>query len=132
MTQRLTDEQIEQLKSILLSEREQLSEVADVDLGRLRKQPFRKLAGEVHDQGDESIADQVAGLNAELADRRALEIHAIDEALRRIDQGTYGICVDCGTDIAFERLKAFPMAKRCIDCKAKYESQHPSPGTPTL
>ena len=132
MTSKLTNEQVEQLKSILLSEREQLSAAADVEMSRLREQPFRKLAGEVHDQGDESIADQVAEMNAELADRRAIEIHAIDDALRRIDEGIYGICIDCGTDIAVARLKAFPMAKRCIDCKTKYENQTAGWGTPTL
>ncbi len=132
MTSTLTNEQIEHLKSILLSEREQLSEAADIELDRLRAQPFQKLAGEVHDQGDESIADQVAGMNAELADRRSIEIHAIDDALQRIDNGIYGICVDCGTEIAYARLNAFPMAKRCINCKTKYENQIAGQGTPTL
>lgn len=132
MTKPLTNERIEELKSILLSEREQLSKAADIELGRFREQPFRKLAGEVHDQGDESIADQVAEMNAELADRRTVEIRAIDDALQRIDEGIYGICIDCGTEIAFERLKAFPMAKRCIDCKTTYENQTAGLGTPTL
>jgi RNA polymerase-binding transcription factor DksA len=42
---------------------------------------------------------------------------AIDEALQRIDQGTFGACGRCGKPIAEERLEAIPYANRCIDCK---------------
>lgn len=63
----------------------------------------------------------------DLADDEALE--GIDEALRaeiqqirlalaRIENGTYGTCASCGKDIARERLKARPIATRCIDCAA--------------
>jgi DnaK suppressor protein len=46
---------------------------------------------------------------------------AIDEAVARIDAGTYGICVNCGAQIAPERLEAMPWATLCIDCKRKEE-----------
>jgi DnaK suppressor protein len=46
---------------------------------------------------------------------------AIDDALTRIDAGTYGICVNCGAQIAPERLEAMPWATLCIDCKRKEE-----------
>jgi DnaK suppressor protein len=45
----------------------------------------------------------------------------IDAALKRIDDGTYGICVNCGAQIAPERLEAMPWATLCIDCKRKEE-----------
>ena len=46
------------------------------------------------------------------------EIHQIQEALKRISEGTYGICAQCGEDIAPKRLKALPIATRCISCAA--------------
>jgi DnaK suppressor protein len=46
---------------------------------------------------------------------------AIDQALARIDAGTYGVCVNCGAQIAPERLEAMPWATLCIDCKRKEE-----------
>jgi DnaK suppressor protein len=46
---------------------------------------------------------------------------AIDDALARIDVGTYGICVNCGAQIAPERLEAMPWATLCIECKRKEE-----------
>jgi DnaK suppressor protein len=46
---------------------------------------------------------------------------AIDRALERIDTGTYGGCVNCGAQIAPERLEAMPWATLCIDCKRREE-----------
>jgi DnaK suppressor protein len=42
---------------------------------------------------------------------------AIDEALKKIDDGTFGVCARCGNPIAEERLEAMPYATKCIDCK---------------
>ncbi|MCL4185376.1 MAG: TraR/DksA C4-type zinc finger protein [Burkholderiaceae bacterium] len=52
-------------------------------------------------------------------------------SLRRIDESTYGVCVDCGCEIPFERLQANPMALRCIDCQMRAERREHSPH-PTL
>jgi RNA polymerase-binding protein DksA len=48
-------------------------------------------------------------------------IAAIDAALQRIDDGTYGTCQGCGQPIATERLEAVPWTTQCIDCKRKEE-----------
>jgi RNA polymerase-binding protein DksA len=45
----------------------------------------------------------------------------IDEALKKIDEGTYGLCDDCGKRITKERLKAIPYVRLCRDCKQKNE-----------
>jgi len=46
---------------------------------------------------------------------------AIDGALERIDNGTFGTCRTCGQEIALERLEALPYTTQCIDCKRKEE-----------
>ena len=46
------------------------------------------------------------------------EVHQIQGALRRIAEGTYGVCVQCGADIDPKRLGALPIATRCISCAA--------------
>jgi len=48
-------------------------------------------------------------------------LSAIDAALRKIDEGTYGICSSCGAEIGVERLRAMPYATLCIDCKRREE-----------
>jgi len=47
---------------------------------------------------------------------------AIDAALKRIDDGTYGTCITCGDRIRYERLEASPWAALCIDCKRRAEA----------
>jgi DnaK suppressor protein len=56
-----------------------------------------------------------------LEDSELAKLAAIDAALDRIDQGTYGICRNCRKPIASERLEALPYAELCIDCKRRSE-----------
>ena len=58
-----------------------------------------------------------------LSDRDRQKLHAIDEALDRINAGTYGICEVCELDIAEERLKALPFTRLCISCQADQERE---------
>ena len=61
-------------------------------------------------------------------------IYAIDEALREIDEGTYGICQSCESLIRKQRLLALPFARNCIDCQSAQErrrdGQGPAPAAP--
>ncbi|MCL5022668.1 MAG: TraR/DksA family transcriptional regulator [Nitrospirae bacterium] len=54
--------------------------------------------------------------------RHQTRLKAIEEALRRIDEGLYGICEDCGEEISVARLNAVPFALRCIDCQERHEA----------
>ena len=58
-----------------------------------------------------------------IRDRERKLIGKIKEALARIDDGTFGICEECGEEISEERLKARPMTTLCIDCKTKAEEE---------
>lgn len=50
-----------------------------------------------------------------------VRLAAIDDALARLDAGTFGLCVDCGDEIPLERLLALPQAARCIGCQQREE-----------
>jgi RNA polymerase-binding transcription factor DksA len=56
-----------------------------------------------------------------LGDAERLELKRIDAALARMDQGTYGVCVDCGEAIELRRLRALPHAVRCQGCEETKE-----------
>jgi DnaK suppressor protein len=58
-----------------------------------------------------------------IRDRERKLIGKIKEALARIDDGSFGICEECGADISEERLKARPVTTLCIDCKTKAEEE---------
>lgn len=68
-----------------------------------------------HDPEGHTIAFERQQVAALLRDAR-LRLTALDAALERIDQGTYGMCVACGAPIGDERLNALPDATQCIDC----------------
>jgi DnaK suppressor protein len=70
------------------------------------------------DTATETVEREI-GNTLEEHDERLLG--AIDAALARIDDGTYGECVNCGAQIPEERLEAMPWATLCIDCKRKEE-----------
>ncbi|HEU5423258.1 MAG TPA: TraR/DksA C4-type zinc finger protein [Nitrolancea sp.] len=109
----------------------------DVFRGRLT-QAFQETAGEIADIDDElqglALDDTAAEgvdnhigddsdqlfererlmtIRGELVDRRL----AIQQALQKLDDGTYGICERCGKPIAPERLEALPFARYCLDCQ---------------
>jgi len=66
-----------------------------------------------------AAASQVFEQQRDLALRERNEQHLaqVDEAIRRLDEGTFGACVRCGGPIAPERLEAIPWASHCIDCQ---------------
>ena len=57
-----------------------------------------------------------------MRDRERMLIHKVKESLEDIENNVYGICEDCGEEISVERLKARPVARRCIRCKSKQEN----------
>lgn len=75
------------------------------------------VAGDLHvpthpaDQAAESLDREVAVIAAE----KTL-IDAVDKALERLKQGKYGVCAECGAEIAAERLDALPCATQCVAC----------------
>jgi len=76
-------------------------------------------------QGD--MADQASGNNEvhialKLRQTDAKILQAIEDALQRVEKGTYGVCRDCGNPIADARLQAIPWTRLCINCKEKQKA----------
>jgi DnaK suppressor protein len=113
--------------------RELLLEKRDAVIGALdylHKENPGSLEEETGELVSGSADQHMADTATETVDREidyTLEAHdgrllqAIEEALARIDAGTYGVCVNCGAQIAPERLEAMPWATLCIDCKRREE-----------
>lgn len=88
---------------------------ATVDL--LADEPF------FADSVDQATADSSKTIELAVKNRERENLVAIDEALKRIEEGTFGICDRCDEAIAEARIKAFPFTTLCIDCKAELESE---------
>ena len=88
----------------------------------LHKENPGSIEDETEDQTQDTLADTAtATLDREidytLEENSEHVLEAIEAALKRIEDGTYGTCVNCGKPIAEERLAAIPWATHCIDCK---------------
>lgn len=78
-------------------------------------------------RGDSDDAKHREGereLDMALSDRETHELGEVSDALKRLADGDYGICADCGADIPFDRLKVEPGARRCVACESARERQH--------
>lgn len=101
-------------------------------LQRADQEHYAKLAGQVHDTGDESLADLLVDVNqAEIA-RDVQELRDIERAQQRLRDGSFGVCTNCGEWIARARLDASPAAQRCIKCQQAAEQSGSSPPPASL
>jgi len=67
-----------------------------------------------------------------VAPRDLAELRALEAALERMADGSYGPCAECGRDVGLERLKVEPAALRCIDCQRVHEKTFAQPERRTL
>jgi len=128
----LNGEQLNTMKSLLGEERSRLRGLIREELLRNDAEQYGDLAGQVHDSGDESVADLLTDVNISVVGRLIQELREVEAALERINMGSYGICEDCGTDIPFARLEAFPTARRCIADQERHEKMFKEENKPSL
>ena len=84
---------------------------------------LRDPSDHLSDPLDRAAFDNERGYALRIRDRESVLIKKIKASLEDIEDGVYGICEDCGRDIAIERLKARPVARRCIRCKTRQEER---------
>lgn len=84
------------------------------------------------DSGDESMANALADFNVAQIDRHVRELRDIEAAFERVRIGEFGVCIDCGADIGFARLQAYPTARRCIACQERREREYAHEGHPKM
>jgi DnaK suppressor protein len=77
---------------------------------------------EVFDAVESSESDIQDDIEFALIQMKSETLNKINEALRRLDEGTYGNCFECGDEIAEARLRALPFALRCKDCEEARET----------
>lgn len=119
----IPEKQLQEFLERLKKRREELREIIHAELAISKQEDFTELAGMVHDAGDESFAELLRGINLTTRARELDELRDVEAALERIKNGNYSTCVECGEDITYERLEAYPTAKRCITCQSRRENR---------
>lgn len=121
-----------EIEALLLAQRRASLEEAEVELARVHDEAPATVVGDVRDTGDEATAMYMSDLNNALARRHLAEVGAIDQALAHVRDSHFGLCIDCGVEIPFARLQAFPTARRCTSCQSQREHLFAHGSTPSL
>ncbi|HEB76478.1 MAG TPA: TraR/DksA family transcriptional regulator [Nitrospirae bacterium] len=111
----------ERLRKLLIAKRQDIIKEAKNEIGKFIRGENKQLAETALDDGDWSVVDLAEDLNLRKLTVHKQTLNKIDEALRKLNEGTYGICEDCGSEISEERLKIIPFAIYCVDCMGKRE-----------
>ena len=108
---------LERLKKKLLAEKERIvSNAADT-----KKDISNPNVDDLQDEVDIASSEITQTVHLRLRDREKMLLDKIEQSLKRIDEGTYGVCETCGEDISLKRLDARPVATLCIRCKEEQE-----------
>lgn len=118
----------QRLQEMLLTRKRQL-------WNELRDELFRHAGEELNvqfempqDVGEQSLLDLLADAELCVVDIRRKDLEQMEEAERKLRQGTYGTCDECGEEIAEERLSVLPFATCCVECQRHRELPPSGPG----
>lgn len=114
----MDEERIQFFKKLLNERLEALLQEAGDNIGKLTDE--REM---LSDTLDIASMESSRDFTLRLQDRERRLVHKLRQALQRIDDDEYGVCIACGDDISAKRLMARPVATHCIDCKTEAEQQ---------
>jgi len=105
------------IRKKLLKQREELLSEAEQTINTKLSEEKQSFP----DPTDQAVAELDNNFVLRLRGREQKLLKKIDEAIARIDDGSYGVCESCGGQIGFKRLDARPVTTLCIDCKTQQE-----------
>lgn len=111
----------EGLRKLLIQRRESIVKESKSEIKKYVSGEKKQLVETVLDDGDLSVVDLAEDISLKQLSTHRETLLKIDTALRKFDEGTYGICDECGDEISVERLKIMPFAIYCRDCQEEKE-----------
>jgi DnaK suppressor protein len=107
------------MKEVLIKMRDELIR----DITRRLKETSKNINEDIGDDVDSCFQERAREFDLLLSKREKEKLRLIEEALEKIDEGSYGICEECGGKIPKGRLKVMPFAHYCVDCKEMIEKE---------
>jgi DnaK suppressor protein len=114
----VVDERYDVLKRLLEERRQEIH-----DKLRSLREARPADADQVKDAEEQSVDDLFQEVDFALMQMKSETLGKIDEAMRRLERGSYGACAECGSEIAEARLKALPFATLCRVCQERQEAE---------
>ncbi len=119
--------ELDEFKKVILKRKDQLIEgiqtISENTLKTSQKDAAGDISGYSYHMADQATDTFDREFSLGLASNEREMVHELDEALNRMDEGTYGICESCKTPIAKARLKAVPYARMCVKCQQAKEKK---------
>ena len=121
VTEAPVGERYDELKRMLVERQREIMNEVQGKIRDVRAEGADK-THEIQDPGETSEVDIQEDIEFALIQMKAETLNKINEALARLEEGTYGNCFECGDEIAQPRLRALPFAVRCKDCEEERET----------
>ncbi|MED5430618.1 MAG: RNA polymerase-binding protein DksA [Pseudomonadota bacterium] len=112
----MSSKQVSHFKLILLEWKKQLMKEADKTVQHMQQD-----SSKLSDPNDAATQEEEFRLELRTRDRERKLINKIDQALQRVEDGTYGFCEETGEPIGIKRLEARPIATLCIEAQERHE-----------
>jgi len=123
----LTKEQLKQFRQLLITERAKFAnEIRSIaqDTSKSPRDASGDLSGYTVHMADMSADTYDRELTPSMLSNEQEVLYQIDDALKRLDEGSFGICSQCNQAITMSRLRAVPYASMCIDCQRVKEQKN--------
>jgi DnaK suppressor protein len=118
----MNEDRYAELRRILEERRREIKSEVHEKIRDVRTEGASGQVQGVLDAAESSEADIQEDIELALIQMKAETLSRIDEALARLEEGTYGYCFECGEEISERRLRALPFAVRCKDCEEAREN----------
>jgi len=124
---KFTKSDLKDFKKIVLRKKEEilndLKHISDDTLRKSQKEASGDISGYTYHMADVATDNYDREFSLGLASGERKSLYDLDDALKRIEEGTFGICDDCKSSITKVRLRAVPSARLCIKCQQKREKK---------
>ncbi len=127
MKKKYTKKDLKDFKKIVLKKKEEILDeikhISEDTLKKSQKEASGDISGYAYHMADVATDSYDREFSLVLASNEREMLYALDEALKKIEEGIFGICEDCKRIIAKNRLKALPYAPLCVKCQSKREKK---------
>lgn len=128
MKKKLTKKELKDFKKIVLKKKEEtldeLKHISDDTLKKSQKEASGDISGYTYHMADVATDNYDREFSLGLASNERKSLYELEDALKRIEEGDFGICDECKGTITKVRLKAVPSARLCIKCQKKKEKKN--------
>ena len=127
MKKKLDKKTLAEFKGLVMKKKEEITDeikhISDDTLKKSQKEASGDISGYTYHMADVATDNYDREFSLGIASGERQLLYELDDALKRIEDGTFGICEDCKCLIAKNRLKAVPQARLCVKCQEKGEKR---------